>query len=121
VAIGGNRKPPLPIEIIGVVANAKYKGVRDQVEPQLFLSLFEHPGPDTATVYIRTTHSPESMFGAFRRTVQEIDPELPLFRMRTMEEHVERSLANERLMAGLSTTFGVFATLLAVVGLINDN
>jgi len=117
VAIGGRRNAPLPSEIVGVVRNAKYKGMRDPVEPQLFLSFFEHPGPDSATAYVRTTHSPDSMFVALRRTVQEIDPELPLFRMRTMEEHIERSVASERLMAQLSAAFGLFATLLAVVGL----
>lgn len=117
VAIGGRRSAPLPIEIVGVVRNAKYRGMREPVEPQLFLSFFEHPGPDTATVYVRTTHSPDNMFAALRRTVQEIDPGLPLFRMRTMEEQVERSLANERLMAELSATFGLSATLLTVVGL----
>ena len=117
VGIGGRRNTPLTIEIVGVVGNAKYKGMRDPVEPQLFLSFFEHPGPDGATAYVRTTYSPDITFAALRRTVQGIDRELPLFRMRTMEEQVERSLANERLMAKLSVTFGLFATLLAVVGL----
>jgi predicted permease len=117
VGFGGGPNAPTPIEIVGVAGNAKYRGVRDDLEPQLFLAFFEHPGPDGAVAYIRTTEPPERMFAALRRTVQEIDPTLPLFRMRTMDEQVRRSLANERLLAGLSAVFGLLATLLAVVGL----
>ena len=52
-----------------------------------------------------------------RRTVQQLDANLPVSDMRTVDAQVERSLSSERLMATMSTIFGVLATTLAVVGL----
>ena len=57
------------------------------------------------------------MFDALRRTMREIDPALPLYRLRTMEQTVDRSLTNDRLIAALAATFGVLATLLVSVGI----
>jgi len=57
------------------------------------------------------------MFTALRRQVRDLDPNLPVFRMRTMEMQVDQSLATERLVASLSGVFGFLATLLAVIGL----
>ena len=116
VGLGGPNELT-PIEIVGVVADAKYRSIRDEAAPQLFLSFFEHPGPDGATAYIRTTLPPEQMFDALRRTMREIDPALPLYRLRTMEQTVDRSLTNDRLIAALAATFGVLATLLVSVGI----
>jgi len=50
-------------------------------------------------------------------TMRELDPDLPIFGLSTMEERVQRSVTNERVIAGLSSVLGVLASLLAVVGL----
>ena len=117
VGLGGNPNAPTPIEIVGVVGNANYRGIRQEVESQLFFPFLENTEPGAATAYVRTTQTPETTFAPLRRAVQEIDPNVPLFRLRSIDDQVARSLANERLMAGLSTAFGLLATLLAVVGL----
>jgi ABC-type antimicrobial peptide transport system permease subunit len=57
------------------------------------------------------------MFPTLRRVVQQLDPNLPLFAMQTFETRVERSVSNERLVASLSSVFGLLATLLAMIGL----
>jgi ABC-type antimicrobial peptide transport system permease subunit len=57
------------------------------------------------------------MFGAIRQEMQRIDPNLPVYATRTLERQVAQSLRNERLVATMSSAFGVLATLLAVVGL----
>jgi ABC-type antimicrobial peptide transport system permease subunit len=49
--------------------------------------------------------------------MRQIDPNVPLYNVRTIEHQIDRSLLNERIIATLSTAFGVLATLLAVVGL----
>jgi ABC-type antimicrobial peptide transport system permease subunit len=49
--------------------------------------------------------------------VRELDADLPIFGLSTMEERVQRSVTNERVIAGLSSVLGVLASLLAVVGL----
>jgi ABC-type antimicrobial peptide transport system permease subunit len=68
-------------------------------------------------VYIRTAHDPEQMFGAVRRTMQQIDASLPVTDMKTLEHQVDNSLVMERLVAMLSSAFGLLATLLASIGL----
>ncbi|MPY86537.1 MAG: FtsX-like permease family protein [Luteitalea sp.] len=117
VGFGDSPGTPTPIEIVGVVGNARSTGIREEARPQLFVPFFEITDPTRATMYVRTTQAPETMFSLLTRTVREIEPNLPLVNMRTMEQQVERSLSNERLVAGLSSVFGLLATLLAVVGL----
>jgi predicted permease len=118
VHIGFGRDPgtPTPIEIVGVVSDAKYRSLRNETEPQAFFAYFA--GPDVGfTMYVRTMAAPEGMFASLRRAVQEMDPNLPLFAMQTFETRVQRSVSNERLIASLSSVFGVLATLLAMIGL----
>ena len=118
VHIGFGRDPgtPTPIEIVGVVSDAKYRSLRNETEPQAFFAYFA--GPEVGfRMYVRTMAAPEGMFATLRRAVQELDPNLPLFAMQTFETRVQRSLSNERLIASLSSVFGVLATLLAMIGL----
>jgi ABC-type antimicrobial peptide transport system permease subunit len=69
------------------------------------------------TVYLRTAIDPKQVIGTVRRKVQNLDPNIPVYAMRTTEEQIDLSLRTERLVASLSTVFGVLATLLAVIGL----
>jgi ABC-type antimicrobial peptide transport system permease subunit len=52
-----------------------------------------------------------------RKVVTELDPDVPLYQMRTLDQQVENSLITERLLATLSGGFGLLATLLAAMGL----
>jgi len=69
------------------------------------------------TSYVLTSMSPEQAFSLIRRTVANLDPNLPVYDMRTLEDTIGASLLNERLVASLSAMFGGLATLLAVIGL----
>lgn len=69
------------------------------------------------TVYVRTTMAPEQSFSAMRAQVRELDTNLSVYAMRTMDEQISDSLVVERLIATLSAVFGFLATLLAVIGL----
>ncbi len=69
------------------------------------------------TVYVRTSLDPAQAFAAVRSQVRQLDANLPLYAMRTMDAQIENSLLIERLIAGLSTIFGCLATLLAMMGL----
>ena len=119
IRIGFGRDPgtPTPIEIIGVVSDAKYRSLRGETEPQAFFPFFAGPEVPGLTMYVRTRQAPEEMFATLRRVVQQLDPNLPLFAMQTFETRVERSVSNERLVASLSSVFGLLATLLAMIGL----
>jgi putative ABC transport system permease protein len=117
IGFGGNPGTPTPIEIVGVVRDSKYTGVRDDIPRQTFFPLFEDRTPSSIVMYVRTTGDPTSAFGAAQRTVRELDANVPVYNLRTLERQIDRSLLVERFIATLSTAFGVLATLLAVIGL----
>jgi predicted permease len=115
---GFGRDPgtPTPIEIVGVVSDAKYRSMRGEVEPQMFFPRVTTAGAN-AIVYVRTGQDPGAMFQTLRRVLREPEPNLPISGMQAFEDRVDRSLTNERLIASLSIVFGVLATLLAMIGL----
>jgi len=117
IGFGGDPGTPTPIEIIGVVKDSKYTGVRDEIPRQAFFPFMQSNFPSSAVVYARSTQDAAVAFSAARRTVQELDANIPLYNVRTLERQIERSLLTERLVATLSTAFGFLATLLAVIGL----
>jgi ABC-type antimicrobial peptide transport system permease subunit len=75
----------------------------------------EHTGQ--MTVYVRSALDANQMFAAVRAEVRQMDPNLPLYGMRTLDEQISSSLLIERLIASLSSVFGLLATLLATIGL----
>jgi ABC-type antimicrobial peptide transport system permease subunit len=105
------------MEIIGVVKDFKYLGVRDAVTRQALIPYLGLPFAINMTSYVRTAMPPEQAFNLIRRTVANLDPNLPVYNMRTLENTIDESLLNERMVASLSAMFGALATLLAVVGL----
>jgi predicted permease len=113
----GGETAKMPMEIVGVVRDAKYRGMREEIRRQVFVPLLEGEDPPGITAYVRTARSPETVMPAIRRTVQDLDANVPLFALRTVDEQLRRSVTNERLVAGLSVLFGGLATLLAMVGL----
>ena len=117
VGFGSNPGTPTPIEIVGVVATAKYTRLQSQPQPQLYFPFLEAPSIIGFTMYVRAAERPEALGVAVREAAKQIDAGVPVFDMRTMEEQVQRSLVNERLVAGLSSILSVLATVLAMVGL----
>jgi putative ABC transport system permease protein len=117
IGFGGNPGTPTPLEIVGVVRDSKYTGVRDDIPRQLFFPLLEERTPSGVVVYVRTAGDPSSAFTAAQRTLHDLDPNVPVYNLRTLERQIDRSLLVERFIATLSTAFGVLATLLAVIGL----
>jgi len=120
VAEGGPSKPVFDMEIVGVVADFRHTEIRDPVRPAFFQPLEQAVGSDVSRAlyfYVRTHLAPQTMFAAIRRAVGEIDPLLAIDHLRTMDQQIDESLANERLIELLAITFGLLATLLAGVGL----
>ena len=69
------------------------------------------------TVYARAQGDPTAIFAGMRQTVNQLDSNVPIYRMRTLEQQLDKSLMSERLLASLSGVFGLLATLLAAIGL----
>jgi predicted permease len=106
-----------PIEVIGVVKDAKYTGVRDDIPEQVFVPFLEDDFAGGSVMYVRTTAEPSAAYGVIRQVVRDVDGKVPVYNLRTLEHQIDQSLLNDRLIATLSTAFGVLATLLAVIGL----
>jgi predicted permease len=117
IGFGINPGTKTPIEIVGVVKDSKYTGVRDEIPRQVFFAFMENDSAGGTVMYVRTTNQPDAAFGAIRQVVRELDANIPIYNLRTMDHQMDQSLLNDRLIATLSTAFGVLATLLAVIGL----
>ena len=77
----------------------------------------ENDGASSAVMYVRTTSQPDAAFGGIRQVVRQLDSNVPVYNVRTMDHQLDQSLLNDRLIATLSTAFGVLATILAAIGL----
>jgi predicted permease len=117
VGFGGDPGAKLDMEVVGVVKDIKYTNLRDEIPVQMFIPYLASRYVGGMTVYLRTSMNPTQAFAAVRAQVRQLDANLPLYGMRTMDAQIENSLLIERLIAGLSTLFGCLATLLAMVGL----
>jgi ABC-type antimicrobial peptide transport system permease subunit len=73
--------------------------------------------PSRFTVSVQTVRDPAALAVTVRDTVQSIDRELVIRYLRTMEQQIDHSLVRERVLATLSSGFGLLALVLAVVGL----
>ncbi len=105
------------MEVIGVVKDIKYTNLRDEIPVQAFVPYLADRHVGGMTVYMRTSLDPKQLMSVVRRKLQALDPNIPIYGMRTTEEQINLSLRSERLVASLSSVFGLLATLLAVIGL----
>jgi putative ABC transport system permease protein len=117
IGFGSNPGTPMPIEIVGVVRDSKYTGVRDEIPLTVFFPMLEERVPSSIIMYVRTTVDPSAAFSAIRRNMRDLDATVPVYNLRTLEHQIDTSLVVERFVATLSAAFGLLATLLAVVGL----
>jgi predicted permease len=117
IGFGTDPGTPVDMEIIGVVKDFKYTSLRDEIPEQAFLPYLSSRILGGMTVYLRTTGDPNQAMSAVRSKVRDMDPNLPIFDMRTTEVQINNSLSTERMIASLSAVFGFLATLLAVIGL----
>ena len=118
IGFGSNPGTKTPIEIIGVVKDAKYTGVRDEIPRQVFFAFMENDFAGGAVMYVRTDEpAGRGVRRDPRRSRGSSTPNIPIYNLRTLDHQIDQSLLNDRLIATLSTAFGVLATLLAVIGL----
>jgi ABC-type antimicrobial peptide transport system permease subunit len=91
--------------------------MREEVPYELYVPYTQQEFVTGMTAYVHAAADPAGLFPALRKVVTELDPDVPLYRMRTLDQQMENSLITERLLATLSGVFGLLATLLAALGL----
>jgi predicted permease len=117
IGMGGNPGTKLDIEIVGVARDTKYESMRDEIPVEVYQPYHQVEFVIGMFAYVRTARQPEQAFTSIRRVVNNLDPNLPVSFMKTLEKQQEESLITERLVASLSSAFGILATLLAAIGL----
>jgi putative ABC transport system permease protein len=113
--IGNNSQNPRWMTVVGMVADLKHYGLERPMIPGVYVPLRQWPNT-TMAVAIRTSVDPESIAGPARAAVRELDPELAIYQVRTMEQALRRSLAERRLYSWLLGVFAVTALALALGG-----
>jgi predicted permease len=106
------------VEIVGVVANAKYLTLREQDHPTVYVHAFQNREELWGLTLATATSANPAGFGpALRRAVQAIAGTVPVGEASTLATLIERTLVKERLMTRILGAFAILALLLASVGL----
>ena len=113
----GSGANEFPIEIVGLVEDAKYANVKDEVPPMLYLPYRQDESVGSMNFYVRAQGDPSTLLDSLRSTVSRLDPALPIEGLGTFAVHVEESLFIDSLLTKLSVVFALLATLLAAIGL----
>jgi predicted permease len=111
------REGPLDIEIVGIVRDAKYSAVKQNVPPLLYRPYLQSTELVGAYFYARTTLAPEAVLPAIPPMVASIDPAIPVRDLMTLPEQVRDNVFLDRLISLLSASFATLATLMAALGL----
>ena len=105
-----------PIEIVGVVRDAKYNDLRVEVKPMFYLPILQMPR-SLRSLEVRTAEPSAVLVGRVRSELSGVTKDLMIRRVIPLSDQVDRTLAAERMITTLCTFFGVLALLLASVGL----
>jgi predicted permease len=117
LAFGGGNEVKPDIEIIGVVKDVKQDHVRGVDVPYIYLPYAQQSTIREMTFYAYTQQDPLLAVSALRSAVRELDANLPIYNLKTMERVVDEDLFGERMVAWLSAGFGTLAALLAAMGI----
>jgi len=117
LGMGGDPGTKTDIEIVGVFSDAKYMDMREDIQIQVLVPLYQTGYPSSLVAYVRTSGEEAAAFGQLRGIMRQLDPRLPLYAMRSFNYQVDTILSTERLLSFLASIFGVVATLLAAIGL----
>ena len=107
--------------VVGVVGDVRHNGITASVKqkwyrPHSQYHLSSGFTPRTMTLAIRTSVPPQSLVGPVRTIVRQLDPKLPLARVRTLEDVLSGSVAQSRFTMALLASLSALALLLAAVG-----
>ena len=108
---------PMDIEIVGIVADARYSDIKDPPPPQFYRPYAQLENLGALNFYVRSSGPQEQIMAAIPRVLQRIDGALPLENLRTMEQQILAAAEEDRTLTGLAAAFALLALALAAVGL----
>ena len=104
------------IEVVGIVRDIKGRNLFESPGPMFYLPLLQSYQPHPV-LHVRTTRCRRRGYATLRNEVRPLDNDLPVYDVKTLDEHLTATLTPQRLLAHLVTGFGVLALLLAGIGL----
>ncbi|HLZ51528.1 MAG TPA: ABC transporter permease [Candidatus Acidoferrum sp.] len=114
--LGPKTGGPQTLTIVGVIGNTKQRGLASDIMPEVTASALEWPR-SWMTLVLRTSIDPVSLVSAVRKQVSDLDRNLPVFGVQTMDDMLSADVASARFNAGALAGFAGFAVLLAAVGI----
>jgi predicted permease len=108
---------PLRVEIVGLVGDTMYSRIRRGVEPIAFLADAQRALPIGPSFVLAYEGDQATLARDVTRLVHQLEPALPVMRLRSYQEQVARQLTMERSLSLAASAFGVVALLLAAIGL----
>jgi predicted permease len=103
--------------IVGVVEDAKYVDLRGATPNMVYQLGGSVPAEILSNLEVRTAGAPSTLAPTIRQALAELEPALPVFDVVPLDQRVNRGLTNDRLIANLTSAFGLVALLLACLGL----
>jgi putative ABC transport system permease protein len=108
--------PSAQCEIVGLVKDAKYAGLREETPPEAFGVASQFPPGESATYVFLHYSSSSAMLPEVQTKVAEFNPEIET-EFRIFRNNIQKGMVQERTMAFLSGAFGALAILLTTIGL----
>ncbi len=105
------------VTVIGVAKDSCYNELNEKPKPFVYGSLNQLTPLATVTIMARTASNPQALFAALERAIHQADPDLPVFKVKTLEDHLGALLVPQRLAASLLSLFGLLALALTMVGI----
>jgi ABC-type antimicrobial peptide transport system permease subunit len=104
---------------VGVAADAKYNTPRETPQRMIYLSVLQLTGGNAYArwLQVKTTGDPAQATGVVRAALAELEPNLPIWNMRTVSEQIDTFTENEQLISDLSSLFSALTVVLAGIGL----
>src|SRR5207248_7818593 len=110
---GGGRN----VRIVGIAGTAKFRWLREDPHPVMYLPVTERNFPQALFLQVRTAGEPSAAIERFRALVRNLDARVPVDSITTMRMQIDYALARERLLAFLSTFLALISVALAAIGL----
>jgi len=115
--IGWGRGKATDMEIVGVVKDSRTSSLRREIPRFVYIPYTQEEEIGSMTFYVRARGDASHVGESVRDAAHRVDPNLPIYEMKTMTTVMDESLFMERMVAALSIAFGGLATLLAAIGL----
>jgi ABC-type antimicrobial peptide transport system permease subunit len=107
-----------PIKIVGIAADTRYADLRSDTPPTFYAPYVqEEKLPGRMMIEVRTIADPASVLTGVRTAIESLDRDLAMTAVRTMNEQVRSTLADERALAQLAGGFSLLAVVLASIGI----